>query len=87
MVGSVMGSILASWFPQLDGVSLRIVDSCETAVGIVLRIELHFDAGLGYPTSGCTVKRRSTPAVRMPFSVKAGRGGRCSFRRRPDHAP
>ena len=28
-----------------------------------------------------------TPAVRMPFSVKAGRGGRRSFRRRPDHAP
>src|ERR1700722_615801 len=37
--------------------------------------------------SGCTDKRRSTPAVRMPFSVKAGRGGQCSFRRRPDHAP
>jgi len=36
---------------------------------------------------GCTVKRRSTSAVRMPFSVKAGRGGQCSFRRRPDHAP
>jgi hypothetical protein len=28
-----------------------------------------------------------TPAVRMPFSVKAGRGGQRSFRRRPDHAP
>jgi hypothetical protein len=28
----------------------------------------------GMIASGCTVKRRSTPAVRMPFSVKAGRG-------------
>jgi hypothetical protein len=37
--------------------------------------------------SGCTVKRRSTPAVQMRFSVKAGRGGQRSFRRRPDHAP
>jgi len=37
--------------------------------------------------SGCTVKRRSTPAVRMPFGVKAGRGGQRSFRRRPAHAP
>src|SRR5579863_10026041 len=37
--------------------------------------------------SGCTVKRRSTPAVRMQFSVTAGRGGQCSFRRRPGHAP
>jgi hypothetical protein len=43
MVGSVVGSILAGWFPQLDRVSLGIVDSCEAAVGIVLRIALHFD--------------------------------------------
>ena len=38
-------------------------------------------------TSDCTVKRRPTPGVRMRFSVKAGRGGQRSFRRRPDHAP
>jgi len=37
--------------------------------------------------SGCTVKRRSTPAVRVSFTVKASRGGQCSFRRRPDPAP
>jgi hypothetical protein len=37
--------------------------------------------------SSCTVKRRSTPAVRMQFGVTAGRGGQRSFRRRPDHAP
>jgi hypothetical protein len=36
---------------------------------------------------GCTVKRCSTPVVRMPFSVKAGRDGQRSFRRHPDHAP
>ena len=37
--------------------------------------------------SGCTVKGRSTLAVRMPFSVKADRGGQRSLRRRRDHAP
>ena len=36
---------------------------------------------------GLQGKHRSTPAVRMAFSVKAGRGGQRSFRRRPDHAP
>jgi hypothetical protein len=28
-----------------------------------------------------------TPAVEIPFGVKAGRGGQRSFRRCPDHAP
>lgn len=43
-VDSAVCSILRGWFPQLDGVSLGIVDSGEAAIRIVLRIELHFDA-------------------------------------------
>jgi hypothetical protein len=39
------------------GVSLRIVDSCETAVGIVLRIDLHFDA------SGAELCGQSCPGL------------------------
>jgi hypothetical protein len=49
MVRSAVCRILAGWFPQLDWISLRIVDSCETAVGIVLRIDLHFDASPDSP--------------------------------------
>ena len=52
-----------------------------------LRVPVHVPEVDHLIAPGCTTKRRSTPAVRMPFSVKAGRGGQRSFRRRPDHAP
>ncbi|HEX4229034.1 MAG TPA: hypothetical protein VHZ07_10210 [Bryobacteraceae bacterium] len=66
-------------------VNLGAVQSCETRIADWSRLIGTYRGSRD--DSFCTVKRRSTPAVRMPFSVKGGRGGQRSFRRRPDHAP